>query len=88
MTDFKRHPHPNPLPSRERERKWGGLPLRERERRDNSRASLFVMPERFYQAATEEGAFFSVIFYFFRFLLSGVIGGLPPSFSVLSSRNP
>jgi len=49
MTDFKRHPHPNPLPSRERERRWGGLPLRKRERRDNLRAPLFVIPERFYR---------------------------------------
>jgi len=49
MTDFKRHPHPNPLPSRERERRrrWGGLLLRKRERRDNLRAPLFVIPEIF-----------------------------------------
>jgi len=52
MTDFKRHPHPNPLPSRERERRWGGLLLRKRERRDNSRASLFVIPEIFNREST------------------------------------
>jgi len=69
MTDFKRHPHPNPLPSRERERRWGGLPLRKRERRDNSRASLFVMPERFYQAATEESfvSLSSLLYFLFFF---------------------